>query len=59
MPENVDTWQELLGEDKIVSYKWYVKQYGMPDDCRIVHFHGRPRPHEVVADEAFMKKHWG
>ncbi len=56
MPENVDTWQNVA-PGTLYSYKWYVKKYGLPEDCRVVHFHGRPRPHEV-RDEPFMKKYW-
>lgn len=47
---------DLFPEEWICSYKLQVLQRGLPDDCRIVAFHGRPKPHEV-ADE-FVKEHW-
>lgn len=31
----------------IYSYKVHVQGKGVPDDARVVCFHGRPRPHEV------------
>lgn len=40
----VDNVCELL---PIVSYKKHCRDQGVPDDARVVCFHGRPRPHEI------------
>ncbi len=50
-------WQDIVGKEAIVSYKWHIAKTGMPLQCRVVHFHGRPRPHEV-SDKDFIRKHW-
>ena len=47
---------DLFPENWICSYKLEVQKRGIPEDCRIVVFHGRPKPHEV--DEPFVKEHW-
>jgi hypothetical protein len=47
-------WQNI--ESGIYSYKLDCLE-GMPDDARIINFHGRPRPHEV-ANLPFMRRHW-
>ncbi|HEQ98819.1 MAG TPA: hypothetical protein ENO22_05710 [candidate division Zixibacteria bacterium] len=40
----------------ICSYKVHVLKAGrLPHDCRIVCFHGRPRPHEIKPVPAWMK----
>jgi hypothetical protein len=46
----------LFPENWVASYKLQVRDGGLPADCRIVHFHGRPKPHQV--DEPFVKEHW-
>lgn len=43
---------ELRG---IKSYKMHCRN-GLPEDARIVCFHGLPRPNEV--SDAWMRKHW-
>lgn len=58
MSKIADTWQKECPE-MLYSYKWHVKKHGLPSNCRVVHFHGRPRPHEVVEKEPFLQKHWG
>lgn len=40
-----DPWQEML-PGQIVSYKVDCQQ-GVPNDARVVCFHGKPRPHEI------------
>ena len=47
---------ELIPEEWVCSYKYQVKRYGMPQDCRVVSFHGRPKPHEV--SDKFVKENW-
>jgi hypothetical protein len=47
---------DLFPENWIVSYKLACRNRGLPDDCRIVSFHGRPKPHEV--NETWLKQHW-
>lgn len=39
----------------IYSYKVNVKGVGLPNDARVVCFHGKPRPSEV--DEPWMQRH--
>jgi len=46
----------LFPENWVCSYKLSVMKRGLPDDCRIVHFHGRPKPHQV--DEPFVRENW-
>ena len=54
--------QVVLAQDVfpgIYSYKVDVRDgKSLPDDARIVCFHGRPRPHEVCGDLNFQKL-WG
>jgi hypothetical protein len=38
------------------SYRYHCKQ-GVPDLCSIVAFHGRPKPHELPADD-WIHDHW-
>jgi hypothetical protein len=40
------TWQNVL-PGQIVSYKNDVRGRGVPDDARLVCFHGRPRPRDI------------
>lgn len=43
---------------QIVSYKRDVRRQGrIPADARVVSFHGRPRPHDLAADD-WMREHW-
>jgi hypothetical protein len=41
----------------VYSYKVHVQDGKLPDDARLVCFHGRPRPHEVI-EPLWMKEHW-
>jgi hypothetical protein len=45
---------DLFPEDWIASYKLAVRDWGLPKDCRIVSFHGRPKPSEV--DELWIRE---
>lgn len=36
-------WQDLI-PNRIHSYKKYVRQHGIHDECCVVAFHGKPRP---------------
>lgn len=47
---------DLFPEEWVCSYKLEVLKNGLPEDCRIVAFHGQPKPHEV--DWPFVKEHW-
>lgn len=38
------------------SYKFAVQGKGLPEDCRTVHFHGRPKQGDV--EESFVKENW-
>ena len=51
----VDIIQDLF-PGKVVSYKADCQGRGLPDDARIVCFHGIPMPHQVTDD--FVKEHW-
>lgn len=43
----------------IYSYKVNVQPTGkLPDDARIICFHGRPRPKELGAGASWLKEHW-
>ena len=43
-------------EGEIVSYKKHVQGRGLPKSAKIVHFHGKPKMHEVYED--FVWEHW-
>lgn len=47
---------DLFPENWIASYKLTCRTKGLPADCRIVSFHGRPKPCEVT--DAWVKEHW-
>lgn len=47
---------DLFPEDWVISYKLGVKDRGLPPDCRIVSFHGRPKPQET--SESWLQEHW-
>jgi len=47
---------DLFPEEWVASYKLEVLPNGVPEDCRVVAFHGRPKPHEV--DFPWVKEHW-
>lgn len=50
---------DLFPENWVCSYKLEVlKRGGLPDDCRIVAFHGRPKQHEVIHKEPWIMEHW-
>ena len=48
--------KDLFPAEWVVSYKLWVRERGLPADCRIVSFHGRPKQHEVT--ELWIKEHW-
>lgn len=48
--------KDLFPEKWIISYKLWAAKKNIPEDCRIVSFHGRPKPHEV--DMPWVKEHW-
>lgn len=41
------TWVEQIAPDALVSYKFHVRDKGVPPSAKIVAFHGSPRPHNV------------
>jgi hypothetical protein len=41
----------------VYSYKVHVQGKALPEDARLVCFHGKPRPGDVV-DEPWMEEHW-
>ena len=54
LSSTTDTWQDLY-PNALVSYKRQCLT-GIPKDARIVAFHGKPRPHEVM--DKWVKKYW-
>ena len=48
--------KDLFPENWVCSYRLHVLKRGLPADCRIVAFHGRPKQHEV--EDHFIKEHW-
>lgn len=44
-------------ENWIISYKDTYLKYGLPDDCRIVAFHGQPKQAQCTK-EKFVRDHW-
>lgn len=49
--------KDLFPVDWICSYKYQVLKRGIPDDCRIVHFHGQPKQNRCLHEE-FVKQNW-
>ena len=48
---------DLIPEKWVKSYKLHkMAQTGLPADCRIAVFHGRPKPHEV--NDSWVKENW-
>lgn len=48
---------DLFPEEWCQSYKLhYLRRGKLSDDCRIVAFHGRPKPHEV--NDFWVKENW-
>jgi hypothetical protein len=47
---------DLFPENICASYKYTVKNRGLPKDCVTVHFHGRPKQHE--AKDEWIIEHW-
>lgn len=47
---------DVFPEEWVASYKLDVLPRGLPEDCRIVSFHGRPKPHET--DWTWVKENW-
>lgn len=50
-----DRWQDMH-PGRFVSYKADCND-GVPEGAAVVYFHGRPRPHEVMAFD-WMQEHW-
>lgn len=51
-----DLWQQIV-PGQIVSYKNHVIGRELPEDARIVSFHGHPRPHTIK--DKWLKEAWG
>jgi hypothetical protein len=47
---------EYFNPAHVVSYKYHCRQ-GLPNDARVVAFHGKPDPHEV--NDPWVKSCWG
>ena len=52
--EWLDYWQDVT-PDQVVSFKLHCEQ-GIPENARIVKFHGKPKPHEII--EGWVKHVW-
>lgn len=48
---------DAFPENWIISYKGSYLKHGMPDDCRIVAFHGQPKQARCT-HEKFVREHW-
>jgi hypothetical protein len=50
---------DLFPEAWVCSYKLEVLRTGsIPEDCRTIAFHGRPKMHEVADREPWIREHW-
>ena len=54
--KDVDFWQDLY-PGQVLSYKVDC-QKGVPENARVIRFHGRPRPHDVVDNHKWMRENW-
>lgn len=52
--DKADYWQDIT-PGQLVSYKVHCRD-GIPDNARIVCFHGKPDPHEL--DEPWLRENW-
>ena len=50
-----DLWQSIV-PGQVVSYKHHCRA-GLPEDAKVVSFHGRPRPHECLGIP-WVAEHW-
>lgn len=50
--------EDIFGKEAVVSYKGYVKHFGLPDEAAIVYFHGLEKPHELTRLD-WIREHWG
>ncbi len=48
-----DNFDRLPG---IYSYKYHCRGDGLPADCKVAVFHGKPDPHEVAANEDWINE---
>lgn len=54
--DQVLLWDKIL-PGKVLSFKRDCKD-GLPSGASVVRFHGKPRPHDVVSSEFWVKEHW-
>lgn len=47
---------DLFPQDLCASYKFTAQRRGVPEGCATVHFHGRPKPHEV--NHGWVVENW-
>ena len=47
---------DIFPQNWVISYKLQAIRTGIPEDCKIVSFHGRPKPHEC--SEVWVKENW-
>ena len=54
-----DFWNTMF-PNQILSYREHVKKDAPVDDCRIVWFHGIPKPHELIGrkGDKWLMEHW-
>lgn len=50
---NFDFWDK----NWCISYKFSMNENRLPDNSKIIVFHGKPNPHEVINID-WVKKHW-
>lgn len=48
---------DLFPDNLIISYKKYYLKKGIPEGCKSISFHGKPKPHECLR-ETFVKENW-
>lgn len=62
LKDRVDSPRVFMAQDVlpgVYSYKVHIKDSGrLPDDARMICFHGHPRPHEVSPVPPWMRAHW-
>jgi hypothetical protein len=47
----------LIPENWVMSYKLHNLAEGLPKDCRVAVFHGKPKPHDCLRNQ-FVKENW-
>jgi hypothetical protein len=49
---------DVFPENWVSSHRLHVVPRGIPEGCRVISYHGRPKPHELIDQEPWVKENW-